>query len=299
MNAVRKDAVDLLNFIFHPFNHRRGVGAEQLDGHSSDDLALTIARLQSAPDGSADFHLGDIAQIDGTSVFGFHHNGVEVVDARCQPDGADDQFLRIFFDELRTDIEVVRLDPVDDFVKRQVIAQQIGRIDIHMILLFVSTDAEHLGDAGNGLEVELDDPVLNGAQLFEGAFAGGVVQIIEEHQAHAGRNRPHTGFTESFGNLLARLGQPFADHLAAEVDIQSVLEVDVHHGEAEVGDTANLFHAGQTRHRGFDRIGDIFFHLFGRQPFGGGEDLNQIRGDIREGVHGELPITEETGNDNQ
>ena len=83
------------------------------------------------------------------------------------------------------------------------VAQQGVGINYDVKLFLIAADAQNLGDSGHSLQVELDQPILDRAQLFERVLAGRVFEIVEQHQAHAGRNRPQFGFAKAFGDLFS------------------------------------------------------------------------------------------------
>ena len=125
--------------------------------------------------------------------------------------------------------------------------------------------------------MEFDQPVLDGTQLLERIFTGGVVEVVEEYLAHSGGDGPHLWIAETFGNLFPGFLEPFADQLSREIDVRYVIEVDVHHREPEVRNRAHLLNPGQTGHGHFDRIGDEFLDFLGSQALGDGENLDQVR----------------------
>ena len=200
---------------------------------------------------------------DGRSIGGFDDDVFDVLDRRGQTHRAHDVFLGVLFNELRADVEIVGFDLFDDVVQRHSVAQQGVGVDHHVELFFKAADAQNLGDAGHGLQVELDQPILDRAQLFERVLTGRVFEVVEQDQAHAGRNRPQFGFAKAFGDLFPGLLESFVDQLAGKVDIYSVGKVDVDHREAEVGHGADILNARQAVHHRLNGIGDVGFDFFG------------------------------------
>ena len=283
-HALGQDAVDLVQLPLDAGDHRRGVLSVQLDDHPGDHLAGPVASLQAAPHGAADAHLGDVGEVDGPAVLGLDHDRLQVVDAGGQALRSHHELLGVPLDELGADVQVVRPHPLDHLGQRDVVAQQAVGPDVDVELLLVAADAQDLGHAGHGLQVELDDPVLQRPQLLEAALAGGVVQVVEEDQAHARGDGAHRRLAEALGDALARLHDALADQLPRQVDVHPVLEIDVDHRQAEVRDRADPGDAGQPGHGHLDGIGDVALHFLGGQALGLGEDLHQVRRDVGEGV---------------
>ena len=299
MNAFGQDAVDLGQLLLHPPDHRGGVRAVELDHHPGDDLLLAVASLEAPANRAADGDLRHVREKHGPTLFGLDDDRVQALDTRGEPHGSDHELLGILLDELRADVEVVLLDPLDHLPEREIVSKQRMWIDDDVILLHVPTDAEHLRHAGDRLEMELDDPVLDRAQLLQRIPAGRVVKVIEQHEAHAGGDRPHPGLAEALRNLLPRLLQPLVDELAREVDVQLVLEIDVDDRQAEVGHRSDRLDARQAVHRRLHRVGDEFLDLLGREPLGDREDLDKVRRDVREGVDRQASIAEPACADDQ
>ena len=159
-------------------------------------------------------------------------------------------------------------------MQRHPVAQQGVGIDHDVELFLIAADAQNLGDPRHGLQVEFDQPILDGAQLFERVLAGGVFEIVEQHQAHAGRNRPQRGFAKALRDLFPGLLESFVDQLAGKVDVYSVGKIDIDDREAEVGHGADVLDARQAVHHRLDGIGDVGFDFFGSQALGDGEYLD-------------------------
>jgi hypothetical protein len=253
---------------------------------------FSVLGLQTKPDGAAYLHLRQIAKVNRPAVPALHDDRVQVLDAGCEAHRTHDELLLILFEVLGADIEVVGLNPFNDLGEGQIVAQQGCGMHHHLVLLFEAADSEHFGDSRYGLQVEFCSPILHGAQFFQGVLAGGVFEVIEQDQSHAGGDGPHGGLAETFGDLILGLLQTFVDHLAAEVDVHSIFEIDVHHRQAEVGDRPDLRHARQPDHARFDGKADVFFNLLGRQAFGDGEHLHKVRRDVWKRLHGQLPVAE-------
>ena len=93
---------------------------------------------------------------DGRSIGGFDDDVFDVLDRRSQTHRAHDVFLGVLFNELRADVEIVGFDLFDDVVYRHSVAQQGVGINYDVKLFLIAADAQNLGDAGHGLQVEFD-----------------------------------------------------------------------------------------------------------------------------------------------
>ena len=289
-HSVGKNAVDLLHLRFDPLDHRRGIGAEELDHHAGNHFFHAVAGLHPPPYCPPDAHFRYLVEKDGSSVRCLDDDVLEIGDRGGEADRAHDVFLGVLLYELGADVEVVGFDLLDDVAQGHPVAQQGVGVDNHVKLFLVAADAEDLGDSRNGLQVELDQPVLDRAQLFERVLPGGVFEVVEEHQPHAGRDRSQRRFAEPFRDLFPGLLEPFVDQLAGEVDIHSVFEVDVDDREAEVRNGTDVLDAGQAVHHRLDGIGDVGFDLLGGQALGDGEYLHQVGGDVGKGIDRKLPV---------
>ena len=294
-----EDRIDLLESLLDGADDSRGVGAEELDHLGGNDLADAVPGLHAAANRAADLDVRELSDEHRRSVDGLDDDSFEIGDAGGETHRSHHKLLGVALDELGADVEVVGANRVQDLRQGDVVSQQSVRLHHDLELFLPAADPEDLGDAGHGLEVELDQPVLDRAQLLERVRSGGVLEVVEEDQTHSGRDRPHLRIAEALGDLLARLLQALADELASEVDVDVILEVDVDHGEAEVGDRADVVDAGQPGHGDLDREGDVLLDLLGRQALGHREDLHQIGRHVRERVDRKLPVAEKAGGHHQ
>jgi len=71
-------------------------------------------------------------------------------------------------------------------------------------------------------------PILDRSEFFQGAIASFIFQIIKKNETHAGSDRTHFWFSEALRNLFSSLNQAFPYQLPCEIDVDSVLEIDIH-----------------------------------------------------------------------
>ena len=215
----------------------------------------------------------------------------------CQADRADQILLGVLDDVLSADVAIVELDGFRHVVDGKVIAKQGVWIGLDLKLLHLAAQRQNFGHSGNGLQVELDDPVLDFAQLFRGALAL-VFEKIEEDLAEAGADRPHLWLAESLWKLVPGDLQALVDELPREIGVEPIFEVDIDNGQAEIGDRPDLLKPGQAVHRHFDRVGDVALDLLRRQAFGFREYLDQGRRHVGEGIDRQADVAEDAGAEN-
>ena len=216
-------------------------------------------------------------QVDGCTVDGFHHNVAQGFKIRGQTHRSHDVLLIVFDDELGPGVGIVGLDALLDVGQRHVVADQRVGVDTHLELLDLTADGKNFGNALYRLQVELDDPVLDLPQLGIAVLSAGVLQHVEQNLAESCSDGAHHRLAKAVGNSLPGHLQPFPHQLAGEVNIGAVLEVDIDHRQAEVGDRPHMIQLRQAIHGAFDGVGDVFLHLLRRQAFGFHKDLHQRR----------------------
>ncbi len=84
--------------------------------------------------------------------------------------------------------------------------------------------------------------------------------------------------------LVLDLQHPFQHDLACQVNIDLVLEDDIDHREADLGERAHLDEARGSGQLEFKGEGDEPFDLFRGQSRRFGHDLDQHGGDVGEGI---------------
>ncbi len=165
------------------------------------------------------------------------------------------------------------------------------RVHHHLVLAHHATDAGHLGHPGQGLQLELEEPVLQGAQLRQVMASRAIHQGVLVDPADTGGIGTKTG-RNAGGQAFARLVQVFQHPRTGPVEIGAILEQHVDIGVAEEGIAT---HRGGTRYRqhgGGERIGDLVLHHPRRLAGEGRADDNLHIGKVgngiqRRGAHGD------------
>jgi hypothetical protein len=125
-----------------------------------------------------------------------------------------------------------------------------------LVLSDEASEAGDFGDAGHGLKVVADHPVLQGAEVRERVFSAAVDQRVLEDPSDAGRVGPELR-RDTCRKPGLDLGEVLERPAARPVEIRPFLEDDVDVRETEVGQAADRLHtrsAEQCRH---DRVGDL------------------------------------------
>ena len=134
-------------------------------------------------------------------------------------------------------------------------AQPVG-VDHDLVLPDHAADGGDLGDAGHGLQLVLEEPVLQAAQTGQVMVAAAVYQGVLVDPADTGGIR--TQFRPGIrGQPAGRLAEVFQHPGAGPVGIGAVLEDDVDIGVAKEGIAAHIDRPGYCQHRRGERVGDL------------------------------------------
>ena len=285
LDALGQGLVDAVQPVVDAADHFIGIRPDQLEHQPGNDLALAVHRGEALAGCAADFDPGDIPNAHRHAIDDLDDDIAQIVLALGQADGPHCILLGVLDQELRPGIGVIGLYGRHHVRDGEVVAQERLRPHIDLVLPFETAQRENLGHAAHGLQVELHQPVLDGAQFDAVHGAVGAVEEVEEDLSEPGGDRPHGRLAEAVGYVLTCQPETFADELAGPVDIRPVLEIDIHDRQAEIRGGADFRQPGQTIHRRLDREGDIALHLFGGEAFGLGEDLHQGGRDVGESVN--------------
>lgn len=151
-------------------------------------------------------------------------------------------------------------------------------IDINLVLLNVTADRCDFGDAGNGVQLVADEPVLQAAQFPQRVRRA--LDGVPEDMADAGRIGPE-GRRHSRRKRLGDQAHALQHPAAGEVQVDIVLEDHVNHREAERGLRAHDPHATQALKVDRQRVGDLVFDLLRIMSGPIREDDDLVVGEIR------------------
>ncbi len=277
----------------------------------------------------ADLHGGDVGDPDDQSVAVDDGGLGKIRDGLRQGVGPHGQGFAGPLDIARASLGVGPFQRDDEIVQAQTVTRQTRGVGPNGILLHIAAVHINAGQALRGPHARGDDPVLNRAEIGRAGLGRGQEFAFGRQIGAAGLpagltrfgevgaverlevDRPHEHFAETGGDRrkrrlhalrqpLARLGHPFGDLLASEVDVRIVGEDDRDLAEAVSAQRPGGLDARNPRHRGFEWIGDLTFHLLGRERRRDGVDLDLPVGDVRHGVDGQLrQVVEAEGGDDR
>ena len=177
------------------------------------------------------------------------------------------------------------LDRADDLAVRDVERAQALRIEHHLVLAHHAAQRCDFGHVRHGLELVLQEPVLQRAQLRDVQPVTPVDERVLVDPADAGRIRAERGprfLRQARLHLVQILEYP----RAGPVQVRAVLEQDVDERIAEHGVTAYGLRAGDREHGGGERIGDLVLDDLRSLPGIGGADDHLHVGEVGEGIEG-------------
>src|SRR2546423_8495398 len=127
------------------------------------------------------------------------------------------------FDEIGAGVLIVVLNRFEKRFKRDVVVDQRLLIGDDLALLYVSAKTEHVRDARHSAELQLDDPILNCAQLLVALSVAD--DLIKINLPGAGSDRTHLRF-ESRWDAVFRGRETLEHLLPREIDVRVVAEIN-------------------------------------------------------------------------
>ena len=168
-----------------------------------------------------------------------------------------------------------------DGVERDVARGHLDRVEIDLVLLDESADARNLGHAVDGLQAELQIPVLDRAELAEVVVLR--LQRVPEHVAHA-RPLGAEARRDAGGQQGADVVQPLEHARARPVDVDVVVEDDVDEREPEHRLRAHGLQVRQSLQVRRERIRDLILDELRRAPRPVDVDDDLVVGDVGNGI---------------
>src|SRR4029434_5077550 len=174
----------------------------------------------------AHMYLANLAHIYGNATRCRDDDVLEIADRFNQPYSAHDGPGAVGFQYVAADVLVAVAHRLDDVAERQVVGAKARRIDVDLVLLYMSADGRDFGDTRNSIQLVADEPVLQRPQIAQRvvvAFDG-----VPKDVADAGRigsKRRECAFRHLSGNEA----QTFQDTTAREGLVAVVLEQHVNH----------------------------------------------------------------------
>ena len=169
-------------------------------------------------------------------------------------------------------------------------------IEVDLVLLAEAADGRHLGDAGHGLEMVPQIPVLERPELGQVVVPGLVDQRVLVDPAQGGGVGPELGL-DPLGELGRGPARDTRGPRTGPVDVGALLENDVDVGKAEIREAADGLDPGRAEHGRDDRIGHLILDDVGA-PVPAGEDDDLGVAEVGDGVEGQMldgPDADEAG----
>ena len=126
-----------------------------------DDLVAIVHADDSQPRRVADLDVGDIGHRDRSRLVGLQHDVADVVERVDEADAANVEGLLADAQIVAAGVGVGVRDRADQGRERNLVVGQLLRIDIDVVFLGQSAETGNVDHAGNGLELLLEDPVLD------------------------------------------------------------------------------------------------------------------------------------------
>ncbi len=220
---------------------------------------------------------GDVFDVEGGAGLSLEQGVFYVVDVAVEADLADVDLLPALLDEVAAGVDVVVGDLLLDLADGEAVGDEFIGVDADLVLAGDAAEAGDIDDAGDGLELLLELPVLEGLEGH--AVVGGVggAQGVPVDLADGAPVGAHLGLqARGKGDLAEALKDLVAILLVERV----VVEDEGDAGEAGEGSGAEVLHVGDAGHLYFDRDGDLLLNLFGGAAGPLGDDLDVVVGDV-------------------
>ena len=157
------------------------------------------------------------------------------------------------------------------------------RIEHDLVLLDHASDTRHFRDAGNGLELVSQEPVLNASQARQIMSAGAVDKGIFVNPPHARRIRTERA-RNTLGQAILDLVEVFEHTRPRPVKVGTILENDVDVAVTEHRVAAYGLCSGHRQHGRRHRVGHLVLDYPGRLARIVGSDDNLDIGQIGQSI---------------
>ncbi len=257
VDAIRQAALEFRQTLLDHVDGLRRVLTPAHDDDAADDFAFAVelgdaaAHLRTQPD------LRDVREHQRRAFLVYAERDVGEVLLVLQVAGRADHVLGFaHLDDGAAGLLVAVADRVLEPRQWNAEGAQLVGIDHDLVLAHHAADRRHLGDARHRLQLVLQEPVLQAAQLREVVLAGAVHERVLEDPADAGCVGSERRL-RILGELPRDLAQVLEHPRAGPVEVGAVLEDDVHVGIAEERIAAHRERFRHGQHRRRERIGDL------------------------------------------
>ena len=193
-HPFRQSSLNLLDLRLDPPDRREGVLAESHDHDPANGVAPPVELRDSPPHGGTDAYPTEFGHPDRGPIRRCTHDNVLDVRERfevAQP--AHHVFALGQLDDHGADVGVRILDRCHHGGNRDAVAEQLGRVEIDLVLFLESAQRRNLGDTWHCRECIPEIPVLNAAQIRQTLPPSRVLECVLIHPPQAGRVWPEGG----------------------------------------------------------------------------------------------------------
>ncbi|MNF41891.1 hypothetical protein D3C84_229290 [compost metagenome] len=288
LHPVRQAAFQFLEFGLDRIDGAARVLAAAQDHHAADHLALAVQF------GDAATHLRP--QLDMRHLAEGHRHaagiqaqrdGAKVVEGFQITRGAHHELGFRQFQHRAAGFLVGPADGVRHLGLGDAQAGQLDRVELHLVLLDHAADGRHLGDVGQGLQLELEEPVLQRAQLRQVMLTAAVDQGVLVDPADPGGVRPQRRFGAGRQAALD-LAEVFQHPRTRPVEVGVVLEQHIDEAVAEERVAAHGLRPRYREHGGGQRIGHLVLDDLRRLARIGRADDHLHVGQVRQRIDGRV-----------
>ncbi|MDR8993814.1 hypothetical protein FEP57_05930 [Burkholderia multivorans] len=256
-DAGRQRALQVGELRLHRVNGLQRIFSRAHHDDAAGDFALTVQLRDAATHLGADLDACDVAQQHRRArVVGAQYDIPEVVE-RAQIARRAHHVLRFGqLDDRAAGCLVCLAERIGHRGLRDAVSAQLVRVEHDLVLAHHAADAGDLGDVRHCFQLELQEPVVQRAQLSEVVLSGLVDQRVLVHPSHAGRVRPERD-GRALRQAALHLIQVFEHARTCPVLVGLVVEQHVDKRIAERRVRANGLCARHAEQRRRERVGDL------------------------------------------
>ena len=284
LDALGQAALQLGQLGLHGGDRFLSVLARTQHHHAACDLALAVQFGDAPAHLGPHLHGGDIAQANRNIAPRDQGDGPEIVQ-RLEVAARAHHVLRARQLQHRAAALLVGAQQgLAHLALVQAVSRQLEGVEHDLVLLDHAADRRHFGNVGQALQFELEEPVLQRAQLGQVVLARPVHQRVLEDPAHARGIGPERRFRAGRQASL-HLVQIFQHARTRPVQVRAIVEQHIDEGVAEEGKAAHGLGTRHRQHRGGQRIGHLVLDDLGRLARVAGADDHLHVGEVGQGIH--------------
>ncbi|MNM52676.1 hypothetical protein D3C81_637610 [compost metagenome] len=253
----RQTAFQFVEFGLDRCNGLASVLAAAQNHHAADGLAFAVEFGDATAHFRSRLNRGDIAKGHRNTARAQLERDCPKVIERFQVAGrAHNELGLCHLQHRATGFLIGLADSVGHLSLSDAEAGQFQRVQLHLVLLDHPPHGGHFRHVGQGLEFELEKPVLKRAQLRQVVSTTAIHQCVLVDPAHSRRIRPQRRLGAGRQPALY-LAQVLQHPRASPVQVRAVFEQHVNEAVAEEGVTTHGSGARHREHGGGQRIGHL------------------------------------------